>query len=67
MTDTARKVGEELKTRSGITAAEPGYYPATGEVDAYDVGTEPLLDSATTKAVLSEAATLRKAGSRDKG
>ena len=64
---TARKVGEEIKTPSGITAAGPGYNPDTAETDLYQPDTEPLMDPATTKAVAAEARTLSKAASRKKG
>ena len=64
---TARKVGEDIKTPSGITAAGPGYNPDTAETDLYQPDTEPLMDPATTKAVAAEARTLSKAASRKKG
>ena len=63
---TARQVGEEIKTPSGITAADEGYNPDTTETDLLQPGTEPLMDPATTKAVAAEARTLSKAASREK-
>jgi hypothetical protein len=63
---TARQVGEEIKTPSGITAADAGYNPDTAETDLYQPGTEPLMDPATTKAVAAEARTMSKAASRKK-
>jgi len=63
---TAREVGEEITTPSGITAAGPGYNPDTTETDLLQPGTEPLMDPATTKAVKAEARMLSKAASRKK-
>jgi hypothetical protein len=63
---TARQVGEDIKTPSGITAAGAGSNPDTTETDLLQPGTEPLMDPATTKAVRAEAKTLSKAASRKK-
>ena len=63
---TARAVGEELRTPSGITAAGVGHNPDTTETDLVQPGTEPLMDPALTKAVKAETDTLRKAASRRK-
>lgn len=63
---TARKVGEDIETPSGITAAGPGYNPDTTETDLFQPDTEPLMDPATTKRVAAEAKTLSKAASRKK-
>ena len=63
---TARKVGEEPKTMAGTTAAGIGHNPATGEPNLPLADDEPLLDTATVKAVASEAAMMRKAASTKK-
>ena len=58
---------DELRTPSGIPAADEGHNPATAETDLQQPGTEPLMDPATVKAVASESATLRRAADTDKG
>jgi hypothetical protein len=56
----------EVQTPVGTTGAGEGFNPDTGETDLQQPGTEPLMDPATTKAVKSEAETLRKAADQDK-
>lgn len=51
----------ELRTPSGIPAADHGFNPDTGETDLVQPGTEPIMDPATTKAVKSESDTMGKA------
>lgn len=63
---TVRKVGEEIRTPSGIPAAGPGVNPSTGETDLVQPGTEPIMDPATTKAVAAEARMMQRAAARDK-
>lgn len=64
---TARKVGEEVKTPSGISAADTGHNAATGEeTDLVQPGTEPLMDPSLTKSVAAEAKVMKKAAAVDK-
>ncbi|WP_322921463.1 hypothetical protein [Nocardioides renjunii] len=58
---------DDLRTPSGIPAADEGYNPDTTETDLYQPGTEPLVDPATVKAVASEAEVLGRAADPDKG
>ncbi|HEX5860667.1 MAG TPA: hypothetical protein VFY58_02425 [Nocardioides sp.] len=60
-------LAEDLRTPSGIPAADPGHNPDTAETDLHQPGTEPLMDPATVKAVKSEAEVLQRAADRDKG
>jgi hypothetical protein len=57
----------DIETPVGTTGAEPGHNPDTAEADLQQPDTPPLLDPATTKAILSESETLRKAADPDKG
>lgn len=57
---------DEIRTPSGIPAADPGYNPSTAETDLLQPGTEPIVDPATAKAVKSESETMRKASERHK-
>ena len=58
---------EDLRTPSGIPAADEGHNPDTAETDLYQPGTEPLMDPATVKSVKSEAEVLQRASDPDKG
>lgn len=58
---------EDLRTPSGIPAADAGHNPDTAETDLHQPGTEPLMDPATVKAVKSEAEVLQRAADPDKG
>jgi hypothetical protein len=58
---------DELRTPSGIPAADEGYNPDTAETDLHQPGTEPLMDPATVKAVKSETEVLQRAADPDKG
>ena len=58
---------DELRTPSGIPAADEGHNPHTAETDLYQPGTEPLMDPATVKSVKSEAEVLQRASDPDKG
>lgn len=68
-TDTARaddpyaELGEDpdVETPVGTTGAGAGYNPDTTETGLQQPDTEPLMDPSLTKAVKSEADTLRKA------
>lgn len=64
---SAEAPGEEVRTPSGIEAADEGHNPDTAEADLHQPGTEPLVDPATAKSVRSEADTLRRGARRDKG
>jgi len=68
-TDLAERVspGDEVTTPVGTTGAGPAYNPDTGETDLQQPGTEPLMEPSTTKAVASEAETLRRGADTDKG
>jgi hypothetical protein len=67
--DLAERVAPsaDVTTPVGTTGAGPAYNPDTTESDLQQPGTESLMDPATTKAVASEAATLRRAADVDKG
>jgi hypothetical protein len=56
----------ELRTPSGIPAADEGHNPDTAETDLYQPGTEPLMDPATVKSAKSEAETMQRAADPDK-
>ena len=58
---------DELRTPSGIPAADEGHNPDTAETDLHQPGTEPLMDPATVKAVRSEAEVMQRAADTDKG
>jgi len=58
---------EELRTPSGIPAADEGHNPDTTETDLHQPGTEPLMDPATVKSVRSEAEVMQRAADRHKG
>jgi hypothetical protein len=58
---------EELRTPSGIPAADEGHNPDTTETDLHQPGTEPLMDPATVKSVRSEAEVMQRAADTDKG
>jgi hypothetical protein len=58
---------DELRTPSGIPAADEGYNPDTAETDLHQPGTEPLMDPATVKAIRSEAEVMQRAADPDKG
>jgi hypothetical protein len=58
---------DELRTPSGIPAADVGHNPDTAETDLYQPGTEPLMDPATVKAVKSESEVMQRAADTDKG
>lgn len=58
---------EELRTPSGIPAADEAFNPDTAETDLHQPGTEPLMDPATVKSVKSEAEVLQRASDPDKG
>jgi len=57
----------DVTTPVGTTGAGPAYNPDTSETDLQQPGTEPLMDPATTKAVASEYAVMRRASDTDKG
>ncbi len=69
LTQTPRETIEddELRTPSGIPAADEGHNPDTAETDLHQPGTEPLMDPATVKAVRSEAEVMQRAADPDKG
>lgn len=69
LSDTAREVtGEDdVRTPSGIPAADEGYNPDTAETDLHQPGTEPLMDPATVKSIKSEAEVMQRAADPDKG
>jgi hypothetical protein len=58
---------DDLRTPSGIPAADEAYNPDTAETDLHQPGTEPLMDPATVKSVKSETEVLQKAAEVDKG
>jgi hypothetical protein len=58
---------EELRTPSGIPAADEGHNPDTTETDLHQPGTEPLMDPATVKSARSEAEVMQRAADTDKG
>lgn len=60
-------IDADVITPAGTTGVAPGENPDTGTTDLQQPGTEPLMDPSTTKAVRSEAETLRKAAEQDKG
>lgn len=68
----ARPTGEddedlEVTTPVGTTGAGEGYNPDTTDTDLQQVGTEPLMDPATTKRIKSESDVLRRAADTRKG
>ena len=58
---------DDVRTPSGIPAADEGYNPDTAETDLHQPGTEPLMDPATVKAIKSEAEVMQRAADPDKG
>lgn len=58
---------DELRTPSGIPAADVGHNPDTTETDLHQPGTEPIMDPATVKAAASEAEMMARAADPDKG
>jgi hypothetical protein len=58
---------DELRTPSGIPAADEGHNPDTADTDLHQPGTEPLMDPATVKAAKSEAEVMQRAADTDKG
>ena len=58
---------DEVMTPSGIPAAGEGFNPDTTDTDLHQPGTEPLMDPATVKSVVSESEVLRRAADIDKG
>jgi hypothetical protein len=58
---------DELRTPSGIPAADAGHNPDTTETDLHQPGTEPIMDPATVKAAASEAEMMARAADPDKG
>jgi hypothetical protein len=67
--DLAERVSptDDVTTPVGTTGAGAAYNPDTTETDLQQPGTEPLMDPSTTKAVASEAETLRRGADLDKG
>jgi hypothetical protein len=67
--DLADEIGEDpdVETPVGTTGAGEGYNPDTTETGLQQPGTEPLMDASLTKAIKSEADTLRKAADPEKG
>ena len=67
MSQTSRETIEDddLRTPSGIPAADEGHNPDTSETNLHQPGTEPLMDPATVKAVASESDVLRGGPGRD--
>lgn len=57
----------EVTTPVGTAGADVGFNPDTAETDLQQPGTEPLLDSSTTKRIAKEAETLAKAADPEKG
>jgi hypothetical protein len=58
---------DDVRTPSGIPAADEGYNPDTAETDLHQPGTEPLMDPATVKSIKSEAEVMQRAADPDKG
>jgi hypothetical protein len=58
---------DDLRTPSGIPAADEAHNPDTAETDLHQPGTEPLMDPATVKAAKSEAEVMQRAAEVDKG
>ena len=58
---------DDIRTPSGIPAADEGYNPDTAETDLHQPGTEPLMDPATVKSIKSEAEVMQRAADPDKG
>lgn len=58
---------DDVRTPSGIPAADEAYNPDTAETDLHQPGTEPLMDPATVKSVKSETEVMQKAAEVDKG
>ncbi|WP_210650542.1 hypothetical protein [Nocardioides sp. SYSU D00065] len=61
------EVEDDLRTPSGIPAAGDAVNPDTTDTDLHQVGTEPLVDPSTVKAVASESEMLGRAADPDKG
>jgi hypothetical protein len=60
-------IDDDVRTPSGIPAADEGYNPDTAETDLHQPGTEPLMDPATVKSIKSEAEVMQRAADPDKG
>jgi hypothetical protein len=60
-------IEDDVRTPSGIPAADEGYNPDTAETDLHQPGTEPLMDPATVKSIKSEAEVMQRAADPDKG
>ncbi len=58
--------GEDLRTPSGIPAADEGHNPDTTEHDLHQPGTEPLMDPATVKSIKSESEVMQRAADTNK-
>jgi hypothetical protein len=58
---------DDVRTPSGIPAADEGHNPDTAETDLHQPGTEPLMDPATVKSIKSEAEVMQRAADPDKG
>jgi hypothetical protein len=58
---------DDVRTPSGIPAADVGYNPDTAETDLHQPGTEPLMDPSTVKSIKSEAEVMQRAADPDKG
>jgi hypothetical protein len=69
LSEAAREAIEddELRTPSGIPAADEGHNPDTAETDLHQPGTEPLMDPATVKSAKSHAEVMQRAADPDKG
>ncbi|WP_435743753.1 hypothetical protein [Nocardioides sp. SYSU DS0663] len=65
--ELAAGAGTETITPVGTRGADVSTNPDTTDHDLQQVGTEPLVDPSTTKAVASEADTLGKASDPDRG
>ena len=58
--------GEDLRTPSGIPAADEGHDPDTTEHDLHRPGTGPLMDPATVKSIKSESEVMQRAADTNK-
>jgi hypothetical protein len=66
-TNPAPSEDDDLRTPSGIPAADEAHNPDTAETDLHQPGTEPLMDPATVKSARSEAEVMQRAADVDKG
>jgi hypothetical protein len=57
--------GTDVRTPSGIPAADTATNPDTTEAELTQPGTEPLVDPGTAKATRSQSDTLRKAAEQN--